>query len=109
MFDAFALAQAANVPFSHGMHEAMRHSLAAVNHDFRGSVAAANAFLKLLRRRGRVGLVLRLMHEVGFLGRYLPEFRWISQLLQHDHYHKYTIDEHSLKGVEALTDVDRSE
>jgi [protein-PII] uridylyltransferase len=109
MFDAFALAQAANVHFSHGMHEAMRHNLAAVNRDFRGSAAAANAFLKLLRRRSRVGHVLRLMHEVGFLGRYLPEFGRISLLIQHDLYHHYTIDEHTLKVVEALDELDRSE
>ena len=109
MFDAFAFAQAAKVPFSHGMHEAMRHSLARVNRDFRASVKAANAFLKLLRRRGRVGHVLRLMHQVGFLGRYLPEFGRISLLIQHDLYHHYTIDEHTLKVVEALDELNSSE
>ena len=109
MFDAFALAQAANVPFSHGMHEAIRHSLASVNRNFRASVEAAEAFLKLLRRRGRVGHVLRLMHQVGFLGRYLPEFGRISLLIQHDLYHHYTIDEHTLRVVEALDELNQRE
>lgn len=109
MFDAFALAQAANVSFSHGLHEAMRHNLALINRDFRGSLEASNAFLRLLRRRGRVAHVLRLMHQVGFLGRYLPEFGRISLLIQHDLYHHYTIDEHTLKVIEALDELNNGE
>jgi len=109
MFDAFAFAQAANVPFSHDVNEAINHSLAGVNQDFRASAEAADAFLKLLRRRGRVGHLLRLMHQVGFLGRYLPEFGRISLLIQHDLYHHYTIDEHTLKVIEALDELNSSE
>jgi [protein-PII] uridylyltransferase len=105
LFDAFALAQAAGVPLGAGLRDAIRGSLAAVNHRFRSSPEAADAFLKLLRRRGRVGHVLRLMHEVGFLSRYLPEFGRISLLIQHDLYHHYTVDEHTLKAVEALDEM----
>ena len=109
MFDAFALAQAANVSFSHSLQEAVRHNLALINRDFRESAAASNAFLRLLRRRGRVAHILRLMHQVGFLARYLPEFGRISLLIQHDLYHHYTIDEHTLKVIEALDELSNSE
>jgi [protein-PII] uridylyltransferase len=105
LFDAFALAQAADVPFSHGLREAISRSLSVVDRDFRASPEAAQRFLRLLRRRGRAGGALRLMHEVGFLGRYLPEFGRISLLIQHDLYHHYTIDEHTLKAVEALDEL----
>jgi [protein-PII] uridylyltransferase len=108
-FDAFALAQAANVDFSHSLHEAVRHSLGLVDRKFRGSSDAAQAFLRLLRRRGRVAHALRLMHEAGFLSRYLPEFGRISLLIQHDLYHHYTIDEHTLKVIEALDELSNSE
>jgi [protein-PII] uridylyltransferase len=103
--DAFALAQAADVPLGHGLREALARNAAAVDRDFRGSAEAARSFLKLLRRRGRVGSTLRMMHEVGFLGRYLPEFARISLLIQHDLYHHYTVDEHTLKAVEALDEL----
>ena len=109
MFDAFALAQAANVPLGHSLNEAIRNSLSSIDRKFRSSVETSGAFLKLLRHRGRVGHVLRLMHQVGFLGRYLPEFGRISLLIQHDLYHHYTIDEHTLRVVDALDELNNSE
>jgi [protein-PII] uridylyltransferase len=104
-FDAFALAQAADVPLGQTLRDAMRLSLPAVDVNFRRSPEASRAFMKLLARRGRGGYVLRLMHEVGFLARFVPEFGRISLLIQHDLYHHYTVDEHTLKAVEALDEL----
>ena len=108
-FDAFALAQAASVPFSHPLREALRQSLPLVDGKFRASAEASRAFLKLLSRRGRGGYALRLMHDVGFLARFMPEFERISLLIQHDLYHHYTVDEHTLKAVEALDELHASQ
>ena len=76
-----------------------------VDHNFRHSTEASGAFLKLLGRRGRAGYTLRQMDEVGFLARFVPEFGRISLLIQHDLYHHYTVDEHTLKAVEALDEL----
>src|SRR5258705_6070354 len=105
LFDAFALAQAAGVPLRQSLRDAMRQSLAAVGLNFRRSHEASRAFMKLLARRGRAGYVLRMMHEIGFLTRFVPEFRHISLLIQHDLYHHYTADEHTLRAVEALDEL----
>lgn len=105
LFDAFALSQAARVPFGHGLNGIIRQSLQAVRPAFRASADTSNAFLRLLRRRGRAGFVLRLMHDAGFLSRLLPEFGRVSLLVQHDLYHQYTVDEHTLKAVEALDEL----
>ena len=109
LFDVFALAQATSLPLGHGLREAIRQSLKAVDQKFRASADAADAFLKLLRRRGRVGYVLRLMHEVGFLERFLPEFGRISLLIQHDLYHHYTVDEHTLRSLDVLDELHDSQ
>lgn len=109
LFDGFALAQAADVPLSQTLRDAMRQSLPAVNRNFRLSAEASRAFMKLLWRRGRGGYVLRLMHEIGFLARFVPEFGRISLLIQHDLYHHYTVDEHTLKAVEALDELHASQ
>src|SRR5258705_1038995 len=105
LFDAFALAQAAGVPLRQSLRDAMRQSLAAVGLNFRRSHEASRAFMKLLARRGRAGYVLRMMHEIGFLTRFVPEFRHISLLIQHDLYHHYRADEHTLRAVEALDEL----
>ena len=109
LFDAFALAQAADVPLSQTLRDAMRQSLPAVDRNFRISAEASRAFMKLLGRRGRGGYALRLMHEIGFLDRFVPEFGRISLLIQHDLYHHYTVDEHTLKALEALDELHASQ
>jgi [protein-PII] uridylyltransferase len=42
------------------------------------------------------------MHELGVLGRYLPEWAALTCLVQYDVYHKFTADQHSLLAVEYL-------
>lgn len=105
LFEAFALAQAADVPLSHHLKEAVTRCLRAVNKSFCASAEASAEFCKILRRRGRVGRALRAMHEVGFLDRFLPEFARISLLIQHDLYHHYTVDEHTLRAIDALDEL----
>lgn len=57
-------------------------------------------FLDLLRRPGRLGEMLRALHEVGLLEYFIPAFSHARGLLQFNQYHKYTVDEHSLRAVE---------
>jgi [protein-PII] uridylyltransferase len=42
------------------------------------------------------------MHRAGLLGEYLPEFGTLDGLWQPDPYHDFTVDEHSLRAIEAL-------
>ena len=69
---------------------------------FQRSPEVRDLFLAICRNWGRTTLTLREMHELGVLGRYLPEWGALTCLVQYDVYHRFTADQHSLLAVENL-------
>jgi [protein-PII] uridylyltransferase len=108
MMLAFGYAQATGAVLSTNLQEAIQSSLPAVNRAFRSSPEAAQAFIKMLRTKGRAAAGLRMMHELDFFGKFLPEFGRITCLVQHDLYHRYTVDEHTLRAIEVIDELANS-
>lgn len=63
----------------------------------------AQQFLSLVSRPGRLGEQLRRLHELHVLEKIVPPVAHTRGLLQFNDYHKFTVDEHSLRAVEAAT------
>src|SRR5713101_326278 len=51
------------------------------------------------------GVALRPMQRLGLLMEILPEFGMIDSLVVRDFYHRYTVDEHSLRTIEHLQEL----
>jgi [protein-PII] uridylyltransferase len=83
----------------------IRNELVLVNEAFLHDAHVRETFLELMNQRGNVSPVLRPMHETGLLGRYLPEFGKLTCLVQHEFFHRYTADEHTLVCLEMLDQV----
>jgi [protein-PII] uridylyltransferase len=65
------------------------------------SPEASRLFLSILRSTGQVGRQLRELYRTGLLEVVLPEMSHARCLLQFNQYHAYTVDEHSIRAVEA--------
>lgn len=66
------------------------------------SRAAVDVFFEILRAKDGVYEALAQMNRLGVLGRLIPEFGRLFCMVQHDYYHVYTVDEHSLVGIREL-------
>src|SRR5215831_4954313 len=80
----FSAAQHYGVGLGEDARQVVLSVLPAVDREFRSSKEAGGAFFQILERRGRVAPALRMMHETGFLCRFIPEFARIAFLVQHD-------------------------
>jgi [protein-PII] uridylyltransferase len=85
-----------------GLERTLEDSLDAVDEGFRRSPVVRDLFLDICRSWGRVAPTLSAMHELGLLGRYLPEFGALTCLVQYDVYHKFSADQHSLLAVQHM-------
>ena len=87
--------------------DAARHpGTQAVDAKLRANPEANRLFLDILTSRNAPEIVLRLMNEAGVLGRFIPEFGRIVALMQFNMYHHYTVDEHLLRAVGNLAEIE---
>jgi [protein-PII] uridylyltransferase len=84
------------------LERALEDSLYLADTAFQRSPPVRDLFLDICRTWGRVAQTFREMHELGLLGRFLPEFGALTCLVQYDVYHKFSVDQHSLLAVEHL-------
>jgi [protein-PII] uridylyltransferase len=100
MMKIFELAQKHGVSLNVRVKGLIRKNLALINDKFRRSREVNQSFLNILRSSKGIADTLRLMHHLEFLNRYIPELEHIYCKVQHDMYHIYTVDIHTLFAVE---------
>jgi [protein-PII] uridylyltransferase len=102
MMTAFQRAQEHNVDLSPELEDLLSRALGQITRTYRYAKAPRAIFKAILSKKGEVGRALRLMHRTDFLGRYVPEFGQLTCLVQHEFFHRYTADEHTLLCIDKL-------
>ena len=98
----FQHCQVRNLRLSPPMRRLIASHWEDIDRTFRYHKANRETFQAILERKGEVARTLRQMHRIGFLGRYLPEFGALDCLVQHEFFHRYTADEHTLRCIDEL-------
>ena len=80
----------------------LRENRRLIDNEYREDIRNVSLFMELLRSPHKMAFQLRRMARYGILGRYLPEFGQIAGQMQHDLFHIYTVDAHTLQVVENM-------
>lgn len=91
-----------NTPIHPELIQLIRRKIYLVQRQFQTDSRVGETFIQILNERGNVAPYLRQMHDVGLLGKYIPEFGKLTNLVQHEFYHQYTLDEHTLMCIEKI-------
>ena len=102
MMRLFLETQKRSLRLSPPMRKLVKGDLYLVDERFRGDPEIKAFFRQIVSQKGNVARSLRQMHRVGFLGAYFPEFGALTCLVQHEFFHRYTADEHTLRCIDEL-------
>ncbi|HSF92469.1 MAG TPA: [protein-PII] uridylyltransferase, partial [Paracoccaceae bacterium] len=80
-----------------------------IDDDLRNDPEANKIFLDLLLSHNNPERALRRMNELGVLGAFMPEFGRIVAMMQFNMYHHYTVDEHIIRCISNLFQIEKSE
>lgn len=107
MLKLFAMAGEKDIDIHPDAMAAASRSVAALRPAMRKDDGARKLFLSCLLDAKHPARILRLMNEAGVLGRFLPEFGGIVAQTQFNMYHHFTVDEHTLRAIEVMTEIER--
>ena len=102
----FAVADLYGLPIHPDATRLVTLSLRRIDPALRANVEANRLFMDVLTSRRAPETALRRMNEAGVLGRFIPAFGRVVALMQFNMYHHYTVDEHLLRAVGILAEID---
>src|ERR1700749_471158 len=102
----FNLAQKHNLAIHPEAMRAATRSLKLIDADVRADPEANRLFLEILTSNTEAETVLRRMNEAGVLGEFVRAFGRIVAMMQFNMYHHYTVDEHLLRCIGVLNEIE---
>ena len=105
----FHLAQKHNLAIHPEAMRAATRSLKLIDADVREDEEANRLFLEILTSKNEAETVLRRMNEAGVLGEFVRAFGRIVAMMQFNMYHHYTVDEHLLRCIGVLNEIEHGD
>jgi [protein-PII] uridylyltransferase len=102
----FHLAQKHNLAFHPDALREVTRSLKLIDAKLRADDEANQLFVEIVTSNNDPETVLRRMNESGVLGKFIPDFGRIVAMMQFNMYHHYTVDEHLLRCIGALQEIE---
>ncbi len=95
----FHVAQARDLDVHPQALKLITRSLNLVDAKLRRNKEANRLFLEMLTSKKDPEITLRRLNESGVFGRFVPDFGRVVAQMQHDMYHVYTVDEHTIHAI----------
>ena len=109
MLELFHVAQDRELDIHPQALAAVTNQLARIDQRVREEPEANRLFLDMLCSRKDPALTLTRMNETGLLGRFIPDFGRIVAQMQHNLYHVYTVDEHTIRAIGILSQIENGQ
>ncbi|MEW5963720.1 MAG: [protein-PII] uridylyltransferase [Pseudomonadota bacterium] len=102
----FAQAASADLFLHPEALRSIRRSLRLIDDNLRADPEANRIFIDMLTSSPNPEAALRRMNEAGVLGRFVPDFQRVVGMMQFNMYHHFTVDEHLIRTVGQLTEIE---
>src|SRR5207253_7330649 len=109
LLEMFALAARERLEIHPTAMRAATRDAALIGRKLREDARANALFMEVLTSIHSPETVLRWMNETGVFGRFVPDFGRVVAQMQFDMYHHYTVDEHSIRAIGLLGQIERGE
>ncbi|KLE34166.1 [protein-PII] uridylyltransferase [Aurantiacibacter luteus] len=103
----FAIAEREGLEIHPNTMRMARRDASRITVDVRRDPRANALFMEVLAGRNDPESVLRWMNEAGVFGRFVPDFGKVNAQMQWDMYHHYTVDEHTIRAIGLLSQIER--
>lgn len=109
LIEIFAVADAQGLEIHPTAMRAANRDARLIDARVRNDPRANALFVAVLTSRRDPETVLRWMNEATVFGRFVPDFGRVVARMQFDMYHHYTVDEHSIRAIGLVAQIERGD
>jgi len=106
IIELFAVSDRESLDIHPATLQAVTRNLRRIDEHVRQDKTCNRQFLDILTTRHNPAITLVRMNEAGVIGRFVPDFGKIVALMQHNLYHVFTVDEHTIQTLQSLHQIE---